>query len=615
MKTISNNNIVVDNNTGLEWQQTIPSGTYTWDDAMNYCDDLVYAGYRDWRLPTRKELLSIVDNSRWYPAVDTTYFAYSSNYSDNFWTSEQYVGYALAAWDINFYLGSSTGNIKTEKQFVRCVRGNELHESTFSTSTINKDEIVSDTNSGLIWQEAYVSDKTWQQALKYCEDSTYAGYTDWRLPNKNELITLINEDKYDPASDFPNMPTNKAFWSSSNYMSSASAWVIFSSAGWLGTYNTQNKHDVICVRSGLCNQNQFWNGFKCVSSPCNENPCSNIMNATGECVASSWNEYKCVCSEGYFWDGEACRVSLGRICTGQTSCYDETSELETCPAEGANFFGQDAQYRNKCIPQSFTVESVNNQNIVIDSNTNLTWEVSPSTETYTWDNAANHCADLNSSNYGGKSNWRVPNLLELLTIVDNSTYNPATNSNFTNMPTSDDSLDDNLWTSNDCSFDTSRAFAFRPYNGMSNILSKTSTYKVLCVSGKELLPSTSSDFVTSSDGKTVRDNRTGLMWQKDYVAGKMWWQALKYCEDLTYAGYSDWRLPNKNELASLLDPNKSEAPYSNFPDMIADTAYDFFGSSSTGVSSTVGAWCVHFGDGPFYYYKDDFSYVRCVRSE
>ena len=57
------------------------------------------------------------------------------------------------------------------------------------SSMLFADETATD-NSGLIWQKDSVSGKTWQEALAYCENLTYAGYSDWRLPNKNEVIYL-----------------------------------------------------------------------------------------------------------------------------------------------------------------------------------------------------------------------------------------------------------------------------------------------------------------------------------------------------------------------------------------------------------------------------------------
>ena len=245
--------------------------------------------------------------------------------------------------------------------------------------------------------------------------------------------------------------------------------------------------------------------------------------------------------------------------------------------------------------------------MVIDNNTGLTWEKSPSEETYTWENRATHCNELNSSNYGGINTWRVPNPLELFTIVDNSTYDPATNSNFSGMPTENSTY---LWTNNEYEGDTSYADYFSPSYGWYWTEEKTYTYKVLCVSGEEMKPAVSSDFTTSSDGRIVIDNKTGLMWQKEYATNKNWQQALKYCEDLTYAGYSDWRLPNKNELASLVNYEKSGSPYSYFPDMPSN----YFWSSSTYVANTYYAWLVFFNNGFVnYYYKTYGNNVRCVR--
>ena len=329
-----------------------------------------------------------------------------------------------------------------------------------------------------------------------------------------------------------------------------------------------------------------------------------------KCAAAggTWNDFFGLCLASS--SGE--NLTLGNICTGQTLCYNASSSI-TCPASPSgtdaeyNFFGQDAQYTGKCTAQSFTDSS----DVVVDNNTGLTWEKSPSIDAYMWDNRATHCNELNSSNYGGKSNWRVPNPLELLTIVNNSTYNPATNSNFTGMPTEDSTY---LWTNNEYKSNTSYAYFFSPSYGWDWDEDKTNTYKVLCVSGEEMKPAVSSDFATSSDGKIVTDNRTGLMWQKEYVADKTWKQALAYCQSLNtegYGGYSSgWRLPNKNELASLVNYEKSAKPYSYFPDMPSS----YFWSSSTRVNVTNIAWSLYFYNGSVgNTFKANNSNVRCVR--
>lgn len=74
---------------------------------------------------------------------------------------------------------------------------------------------------------------------------------------------------------------------------------------------------------------------------------------------------------------------------------------------------------------------------------------------------------------------------------------------------------------------------------------------------------------------TITDNHTGLMWTQDAnVAGpsNSWTEAIDYCNNLVYAGYNDWRLPNVHELLSLLDFTAGllgaeyPSPFTNLPD-------------------------------------------------
>ena len=251
VQTISSQKVVLDNNTGLMWQQTISSSTYTWGNAVSDCSSLTYAGYSDWRLPTPQELLTIVDNSRYNPAIDTTYF--QGTPSEYFWCAPTYVRNTDYAWGVHFGRGYVGSKIKTFNSYVRCVRGTTLPTSSFNSSTVNGDVIVTDTETGLVWQKSYIEDKTWQQALSYCENLTYAGYSDWRLPNKNELSSLVNYAKDTPASDFPDMPSKDwltAFWSSSTYVSDVDyAWHGSFLYGTMGNYLKTRTRNVRCVRN------------------------------------------------------------------------------------------------------------------------------------------------------------------------------------------------------------------------------------------------------------------------------------------------------------------------------------------------------------------------------
>lgn len=65
---------VTDNVTGLTWAQGLSESSMSWEDAVDYCENLTLGGYDDWRLPSLKELWSIRDYSMGWPWVDTEYF-------------------------------------------------------------------------------------------------------------------------------------------------------------------------------------------------------------------------------------------------------------------------------------------------------------------------------------------------------------------------------------------------------------------------------------------------------------------------------------------------------------------------------------------------------------
>ncbi len=111
--------VIYDKKSNLYWQYQIESKK-TWQDGVDYCYDLVLGGYDDWRLPNKKELLSIVDYTKYNPALDDVFDLISS---EDYWTSTTYADELSWAWIINFYSGVEHFNDKTGYQYVRCVRG------------------------------------------------------------------------------------------------------------------------------------------------------------------------------------------------------------------------------------------------------------------------------------------------------------------------------------------------------------------------------------------------------------------------------------------------------------------------------------------------------------
>ncbi|NWH05512.1 DUF1566 domain-containing protein [Desulfobacter latus] len=111
---------VTDLNTGLMWQQEDDDTRRTWQDAVDYCDALVFAGYSDWHLPTRRELFSIVNLGRYDPAIDTDYFPGCN--SSYYWSGSMYASNSSDAWDVYFNHGYVYHYARTHNFYVRCVR-------------------------------------------------------------------------------------------------------------------------------------------------------------------------------------------------------------------------------------------------------------------------------------------------------------------------------------------------------------------------------------------------------------------------------------------------------------------------------------------------------------
>jgi hypothetical protein len=111
-------NVVVDSIYKLMWQdgKEIYRGTY--DEAIKYCDNLSFAGFDDWRLPTVNELISITDKSKFNPAINSV-FKYVE--SSDYWSSTKHI-VVSSWWIVDFVYGGGGWNYGFNRSFVLCVR-------------------------------------------------------------------------------------------------------------------------------------------------------------------------------------------------------------------------------------------------------------------------------------------------------------------------------------------------------------------------------------------------------------------------------------------------------------------------------------------------------------
>jgi len=114
-------NLVKDERNAIYWQDTEASkvSSEDWDDAELYCDKLVLNGMEKWRLPTFRELFSIVDYTRSNPAINPLFTHVDEG---TYWTSTDFSPSASRAWTIDFRTGKTYYNYKTTNHAVRCVK-------------------------------------------------------------------------------------------------------------------------------------------------------------------------------------------------------------------------------------------------------------------------------------------------------------------------------------------------------------------------------------------------------------------------------------------------------------------------------------------------------------
>jgi hypothetical protein len=253
------NGIVRDNVTGLEWQQATAPGSYKWQQAVDYCASLNLGGHDDWRLPTVKELSTLVDSSYYVPAINTTYFPNTQSGFDYcyYWSSTTNANDPYVAWYVEFGGGGVYNLYKGYSLYVRAVRGGQsgLFENSFID---NGDGTVTDTSTGLMWQQA--TDPgfyAWEQALAYCENLNLGGHDDWRLPNRNELQSLADYSRYFPAIDtgfFPDIQFSFLFLSSTTHAHCLSdMWFVGFDVGSLNiNWKGDSRYYVRAVRAGQC---------------------------------------------------------------------------------------------------------------------------------------------------------------------------------------------------------------------------------------------------------------------------------------------------------------------------------------------------------------------------
>jgi hypothetical protein len=214
--------------------------------ASNYVDAVngaALCGHSDWRIPSRAELQTLAAHTSIGPGNPQVEMNYLPNtFAGSYWSSTDHALDSTWAWTLDFGLfGFDTEKKKDTLAHLVLVRGGTAPAQRFVARV---DGTVYDALTGLTWKRCaegfYLADNgnvdpaddvcitsdpggsgtfmSWQTALTAGDSSSFAGYSDWRLPNAKELQSIIDSSRVDPAIDpiFSNT-LNGAFWSSTSY--------------------------------------------------------------------------------------------------------------------------------------------------------------------------------------------------------------------------------------------------------------------------------------------------------------------------------------------------------------------------------------------------------------
>jgi hypothetical protein len=290
---------VTDNLTGLMWARNAnllagagaPStGAISYSDAVLAPAGLSLCGFSDWRLPNRKELRSLINYGLADNSTSLNALGFTNVQAFEYWSSSNRLGQSTGGgWFVDMRDGSSAIHAKGTLRFVWPVRTGqaaqaELPETGQTTCTDHFNRLIDCTNTrmdgdlkagvswpnprftlgsgataacitdnltGLMWVRAPdTNPTTWTNALASANGLTLCGFSDWRLPNINELESLVNigttssvipaspPTTYLHAQGFSGVQTTGdtggggGYWSSTSYAGDAgNAWLVYMGEG------------------------------------------------------------------------------------------------------------------------------------------------------------------------------------------------------------------------------------------------------------------------------------------------------------------------------------------------------------------------------------------------
>jgi len=252
-----------------------------WNVLVNSANNNARCGITDWRVPDLKSLATLINYganrrpttlSLSGPTINNEYFPFVTFDEFAYWSASPYNLNTTDAYGVRFRYGNDADLLRDDLNGVRLVSGRRLESIGHATAVANSinQEVFSyidnttpdsrytlgnnnltvvDSSTGLMWQRCAIgqsgatcnigepTESDWGSAILAAQSSTVGGFTDWRLPNIQELLSLSALDRRNPAintSIFANSSNRRDYWSSTPSIASSassSAWVLQESNG------------------------------------------------------------------------------------------------------------------------------------------------------------------------------------------------------------------------------------------------------------------------------------------------------------------------------------------------------------------------------------------------
>ena len=284
---------VLDNHTGLLWEVPTLYGRFLYtgtppplqfqfqippdnaiasmnlNELISSRNSRATCGRRDWRLPTLHEMATITNQGGGDNIGIREYFP--TYVAGRYWTSTPDSRDSTKHWFIDLSTGLNGTAARTNSYNVRLVSDRGMPEVAalrasgnnprYTRETIMGGEVVTDRLTGLMWTRcalpasncSILAPATWLDALTNAAGSNHAGFTNWRLPNLEELRSIVDYSRVTSVvnnSIFQGLSTDLTYWTSTpvNNETNARAYAIHFGLGTVIEAPRTDSHTLLLVR-------------------------------------------------------------------------------------------------------------------------------------------------------------------------------------------------------------------------------------------------------------------------------------------------------------------------------------------------------------------------------